>query len=896
MTVPPAPRGTAGPFVARGVELARLRDEVARARREPDRPAGMIVVGPAGVGKTRLVGRLGSQDPTDTIRILATRATAMVPFGAIAQIGTDLTPECFEDPVAWYSAVTAAVAAHGDERPLVIVDDAHLLDAGSAGLVLHLAVQAAAIVVATVRRGEPCPEPITALWRDDLARRLDLQPFSTGEVAEQVTALLGGPVGSHTVELFADSCGGNPLFIEELLHSALEDGTLEVVDGLWQWSGSISGTPRLVDAVEARTGRLDPQQRMAVATIALGEPLAVRVAESLIGLERLAEVERLGLVTTWATPTGTMCGCTHPLYGEVALAEVGYFERRRLSGELADWLAKIGDDCDDDRLRVTRHRLEAGRDVPVAELADAAIAAVDAFDLDLGKRLAEAALAKGPQARAMLALARSLVGTGDAVAAEKVLAEAEGEVFPCGSPALLERYVDTRFNATYMQLGDGEATLAWLERFAAAADDAGLDEPDVTAVHDLAVAYRARILVHEGDLCAVLREAGPVRARPDAPPLARLHALQTTGEALAYQGLTRAARHIHDDLRALAATGRREVVIGAMWANMQEVLCLSQEGRLVEAAAIVEPAVRALRTDDQEARGLVNVVLGAVRIGQGKPVSAKRPLLDAIEAYRDFDAGGGGAWAFALLAQAEAMLGDGAAAEEARHRSRARHRGATGLRGELDFALADAGVAIAGGRVTEATDILLDAADGFDEAAMFRVRALHLAVTLGADPHPIVGRLTELAAATECELSGICAAYVRALVSGDGPALERVAEQFAELGMMLRAAEAAASAVGVYRFDGVRSGVRRASARARVLSEACEGASTPLLGALQEPVGLSKREREVAGLVARGLSNREIADALSLSVRTVESHVYQVFAKLGVSQRTDVAGVLASGS
>jgi DNA-binding NarL/FixJ family response regulator len=53
--------------------------------------------------------------------------------------------------------------------------------------------------------------------------------------------------------------------------------------------------------------------------------------------------------------------------------------------------------------------------------------------------------------------------------------------------------------------------------------------------------------------------------------------------------------------------------------------------------------------------------------------------------------------------------------------------------------------------------------------------------------------------------------------------------------------------------------------------------------------GLSKRETEVAGLVARGLSNRDIAQTLYLSERTVESHVQSILNKLGFRTRTQIA-------
>jgi DNA-binding CsgD family transcriptional regulator len=52
-----------------------------------------------------------------------------------------------------------------------------------------------------------------------------------------------------------------------------------------------------------------------------------------------------------------------------------------------------------------------------------------------------------------------------------------------------------------------------------------------------------------------------------------------------------------------------------------------------------------------------------------------------------------------------------------------------------------------------------------------------------------------------------------------------------------------------------------------------------------QPLPITDREREIANLVAAGLSNRQIAERLSVSVRTVEGHVYRIFAKLDIERR-----------
>lgn len=82
------------------------------------------------------------------------------------------------------------------------------------------------------------------------------------------------------------------------------------------------------------------------------------------------------------------------------------------------------------------------------------------------------------------------------------------------------------------------------------------------------------------------------------------------------------------------------------------------------------------------------------------------------------------------------------------------------------------------------------------------------------------------------------------------------------------------------------------SARAHWLASRC-GARTPAVQAAAQPLPLTDREREVAMLASEGLSNREIADRLWISVRTVDGHVSHVYAKLGIRRRDELADRLA---
>lgn len=74
---------------------------------------------------------------------------------------------------------------------------------------------------------------------------------------------------------------------------------------------------------------------------------------------------------------------------------------------------------------------------------------------------------------------------------------------------------------------------------------------------------------------------------------------------------------------------------------------------------------------------------------------------------------------------------------------------------------------------------------------------------------------------------------------------------------------------------------------ARKVWDRLSGASRQASGGKVSGAQLSQREREVLLLAARGLSNKEIAVRLSLSSRTVQSHLQSVFGKLGVASRTE---------
>ena len=154
----------------------------------------------------------------------------------------------------------------------------------------------------------------------------------------------------------------------------------------------------------------------------------------------------------------------------------------------------------------------------------------------------------------------------------------------------------------------------------------------------------------------------------------------------------------------------------------------------------------------------------------------------------------------------------------------------------------------------------------------------------GGEPLEAARTAHESAEAAAAIGANLQAAFSRGL---EGRALAAAGER-REAIAVLREAEQALDACGSVRVrDELRRELRRLGARAEPRGPAASGDSG---------VGsLSKRELEIANLVTDRLTNKEIAAALFLSDKTVESHLRSIFRKLGASSRVEVARTVERG-
>ncbi|QDP94585.1 AAA family ATPase [Microlunatus elymi] len=887
-------------------------------------PTGAVVVAPAGIGKSRLLKEVQSwarRQQLRTATVIGTRAAATTPYGAMLHLVPAEARQGHTDATSWYGAVIGALRSGGDPL-LLIIDDAQLLDAGSADLILHLVLEGVIRPLVAIRRGEPVPDPITALWKDGYAIRIDLQPFSTREIKELLRAALGGELSARTADLLARMVQGNVLYARELVTGAVQDGALRRIDGVWRWNEQLVLAPRLIDAVGQRLSGLSESDRQTLAMLALGEPLPPSCVERLADPEALTRLERAGLLQD----DQDELRLHHPLYGEVILSQIGVMTRRRLLRRLADALeadrpASRPGEVDQERevdqeevdqgrgnpetlLRIASWRLEAGGEVPPQMLTAAATQANRVFDYVLGERLARAARARGAGVAASMEVARGLAGQNRYPEAERVLADNEQAVLAETDAELHQTYLSCRVRGLYLGLGRRDETAAMLERFHAAHHDpaARLTPAHVREADHQYLGYRANLDIDDGRAADVLDRVQPVFADPESSAQSRLLALETSGEALAYLGLHARAQQVQDSLRRLSqdaftnVAAAADVASAAAEATLQQALCLTLDGQADQATAMVSAIQDALvHSPDAINRGLSALALGKCLLLQGKPAEARGPLMDAEVAFRSAEVGGSRSWALAMLAQTAALTGDMTTARRWLGQSRERALDRRVARTEEDAVAAAVWIAVLEGDATGAARIAVEGAEQLRELPMPRAGLLHLSVRVGGSASAVRRPLQELADSSECTFPGLLADHVDATAGDDAIALEHCAERFAERGLRLLAAEAAAQASVSHAASARSSAASRTAVRSQQLAAGSAGVRTPLL--LDERPRwpeLSRREREVARLAADGLSNAAIASRLVLSVRTVESHLYQAYAKLGVESRAELVRYLGT--
>jgi DNA-binding CsgD family transcriptional regulator len=833
-----------------------------------------------------------------------------------------------EDRFRQFDALGRLLRLVAELRPIVIVlEDIHWADRPSLLLLQHVATTLTderILIIANYRDTEPEHSSIvTDLLREPVTREVHLTGLATPAVRCQLTSLLGRDVSDAEAEEVRALSGGNPFFVSEVGRVVAERPV---------GTAASLVTASLRDAIDARLRRLSSVGvGLLQAASIVGHEFPVPLVTSIVGcpmsaaLGPLDQAVAAGLVEV--SPAPATYRFLHALVRDAIEAGLGTAERVRLHRGAAEAIEKLyAGQLNDHLFDLARHwsvaavqgdegfaarRIQQAGEEAMRRLAFEEAARLFQLALDVGGPglgdvdrcrlyiavgaarhaaadvtggldacLRAAAVARRLRRPDLMAEAVLVLGVvfGDTESNLAVKRLCEESLAPPGLPddglrsrvtaRLAEACVhlgDPESAGVHSaealrlaeQLGDSEALVAGLEsrRLVCGGPD-GLDEREHLADRMLVLAkqcrspsmelwatlWRVDAAFERGDLlnaARLLGVLGPV-VREVGGPWARWHLLRRQSVLAQAQARLGDARRLAREAHKAVASTRYRVgllplraallVVGHHGGQDEESLAVHRLGTTIAdatfaTAGVVPALAAALLLTEVQRLAEANVLYRSVG-----PVSGWRPHDDAFLFACTF----GIAVAVSLsMSEDVATLRDRLAPYRGRHVASGAGAGAMGYFGPVDLWLGVAACHL--GLLNEAVSDLeqsvracaINGADGFQAEARYEL-ALVLSRRQGR------GDLSR----------------ARSLL-GD------VARAAAELGMPPLASKTAGL---LQRLDA---------------------------GGL--PSSLTHREQEVAELVARGLTNREIGDGLHLSERTAQNHVQHILIKLDLANRSQIA-------
>lgn len=910
-------------------ELQRLARFIGSLR---EGPAACLLEGEAGIGKTELWRegiacaeaasfRVLSCSPAEAETALAYSSLADLLRGVGSEVLAELPVpqrEALEiallrsdrvDAIAGQRAVaTAAVSLLGqlaEAAPLVVaVDDVQWLDRASAQ-VLEFAARRldgrAVGLLLSVRTSidGPAPFGLERSLPDVRLERIRVGALSAGTLHQLIKTRLGGTFSRAALLRIHATTGGNPFFALELASSLMRSGVPAAGEAL-----PVSDNVRAL--VAARLARLPLSTRETLLfAVAMPNPTVgalrrtVRVSSKLI-LARLARAEAASIVEF----DGESVRFKHPLFASAIYAAASTEERQRAHRRLAELatgteqrarhLALCADEPDGavaltlaDAAREVRRRGAPEAAVELAELSvrltpDAEAAVRDQRRLELGQYLVEAGDAERArvvvldvagrpgrlQARALLDLAGlDYWGEGSQLAVERceqalAVAASEGSM---KATCHAELAVFCDFDA-----GRSERhARAALELLDAEGDDA---DPDALVDALLATA-RANVLLGRGLPAVVIERAFEAEARA-AQSIHRSRVGGQLGQWLKYVDDFAGSRRRLEE--ALSQSGEE----GDESSRPNELMHLAQlecwSGNWSQASDYAEesyelaeqgeqsfggpPAIRALVDahlgNVERARTTVEVRLNSLKVN---PISA--PLYLRVLGFLELSLGN--------LASAEKHL---SAAVEAAEGFGIYEPGVYRVHADLIEAL------IGTGQLDRAEVLLVK----FEKQG--RTTAIPWSLATG-------GRCRGLLLAAHGDLDAAERSFNDALREHERlPMPFERGRTLLVLGLLLRrrnerrrGQESLQQALAIFEELGAPLWVARTRGELR-----------PLGGRPTSRVALTQAEQRVAELAASGLTNREVAAALFISPKTVESSLARAYRKLEIRSRAELGAHIAA--
>lgn len=749
----------------------------------------------------------------------------------------------------------------GDELVLII-DDAHLADDLTLAVCGALADSARMPVVLAARSTEAHPDGLAHIAQIPGVRTLQLDVLGIEETAALVSQMERADIDADSVKEVYSLTNGVPLVVRELVRAARDSGRA-LSSEHWAWDSAIATDPGLSSLFTGRLRHTSDEAR-SVLWITVAADGAVPEQAAVCAVSRAAVDETLerGLLSE---ANGWLVW-SHALLGQLAVESLSRANidaaRRTLSVGLA---AADRDDPEVVRLSA-RVDLESPSPDFELQLAAADIALNDGLDSEALSH-ADAALSVAPdshEANLTAAFAAIRLGRSEA---PRYLGRA---LDTCTTD---EQYLHTTTQGAlliFATSGDADASIGVV-----AGARARIAEPRLGHRLDYIRMYVQITALSPEDFLAAATE---YLAAADTHPRDRTAAEGLLSIMLATLGDIERASTAAAALRARAGqvqldydeeAGYYGGALAALFGgDAHEASRLVAEGSRIP-PSVDRPGVdvgrRSMACTMGQARGHCDVGMPEFIKPADESASLRYAVMIRIYAL----------WELALRRDPRADV--------VREELQAAPKHIRVGPGFLE-AIAEVALMASKGDIEQAGETALTLAESMGPARSAAAWLLHDAARHGRAPDAI-GDLDSIAASQPARyLPAIFSDSARAMHSGDPAALVVTASEFRTGGFDLFAAE-----LEVLALERHRAGADDRAARVN-LTRALEDLGragdpwTPIVGALEERVSLTQRQREICRLVVLGLSNSQIARELGISKRTVENQLHRSYATLGVDR------------